>query len=205
MKVKVLDTQLTKVKDVELNEAIFGIKPRADILARVVHWQLAKRQSGTHDTKERGEVSGSTKKIVRQKGSGGARHGSKRATQFRTGGIVFGPQPRSHAYDLPKKVRKLGLKMALAAKYQAEELIVVDSFDKIDPKLKSMKALTEKLATQSVLLIDAQKNDSVLRASANLIGVDHLPMCGANVYDILRKEKLVITVPALKALEERLK
>lgn len=201
----VLNLKLKKVSDIELSEDVFGIKPRGDILARVVHWQLAKRQAGTHSAKERGAVQGSTRKIVRQKGSGGARHGSKRGAQFRGGGIIFGPVPRSHAYSLPKKIRKLGMKMALSAKAMDSSLIIVDNFDGIDPKAKSMKGFMEKVASQSVLLMDVDKLESILRASGNLNGIDVLPTVGANVYDILRKEKLILSLAAVKALEERLK
>lgn len=204
MKTDVVNIQLKKVSSIELNAEVFGVEPRADILSRVVQWQLAKRQAGTHSVKERGDVSGSTKKIVRQKGSGGARHGGKRAAQFRGGGIIFGPLVRSHAYDLPKKVRKLGLKMALSAKLKAKELIVVESLADIQPKLKSLQSMTNQIGGTGILLMDVAKTENILRASANLHGVDVLPTVGANVYDILRKEKLVMTVPAIKALEERL-
>jgi large subunit ribosomal protein L4 len=204
MKTDVVNTQLKKISSIELNAEVFGLEPREDILSRVVQWQLAKRQAGTHAVKERGDVSGSTKKIVRQKGSGGARHGSKRGAQFRGGGIIFGPVVRSHAYDLPKKVRKLGLKMALSAKFMAKEIIIVDSLSDIEPKLKSLQLLTNQIGSMGILLMDVAKSDNILRASANLRGVDVLPTAGANVYDILRKGKLVLTVPAVKALEERL-
>jgi len=204
MKTDVINIQLKKVSSIELNAEVFGLEPRADILSRVVQWQLAKRQAGTHSVKERGDVRGSTKKIVRQKGSGGARHGAKRAAQFRGGGIIFGPQVRSHAHDLPKKVRKLGLKMALSAKFKAKELIIVDSLTDIEPKLKSLQSITCQIGSAGILLMDVAKAENILRASANLHDVDVLPTAGANVYDILRKEKLVLTVTAVKALEERL-
>ncbi|MEI8294931.1 MAG: 50S ribosomal protein L4 [Alphaproteobacteria bacterium] len=204
METDVVNTQLKKVSSIELNAEIFGLEPRQDILSRVVQWQLAKRQAGTHSVKERGDVRGSTKKIVRQKGSGGARHGSKRGAQFRGGGIIFGPVVRSHAYDLPKKVRKLGLKMALSAKFMAQEIIVVDSLADIEPKLKSLQLMTNQIGNVTILLMDVAKSENILHASSNLRGVDVLPTAGANVYDILRKGKLVLTVPAVKALEERL-
>jgi large subunit ribosomal protein L4 len=204
MKTDVVNTQLKKISSIELNAGIFGLKPREDILSRVVQWQLAKRQAGTHSVKERGDVRGSTKKIVRQKGSGGARHGSRRGAQFRGGGIIFGPVVRSHAYDLPKKVRKLGLKMALSAKFMAKEVIIVDSLSDIEPKLKSLQLMTNQIGSAGILFMDVAKSENILRASANLRGVDVLPTAGANVYDILRKDKLVLTVPAIKALEERL-
>jgi large subunit ribosomal protein L4 len=204
MKADVVNTQLKKVSDIELNAEIFGLEPRPDILSRVVQWQLAKRQAGTHSVKERGDVSGSTKKIVKQKGTGSARHGSRRGAQFRGGGIIFGPLTRSHAYDLPKKVRKLGLKMALSAKFMAQEIIIVDSLAGIDPKLKALQLMTNQIGDMSILLMDVAKSENILRASANLCDVDVLLIAGANVYDILRKQKLVLTVSAVKALEERL-
>lgn len=205
MKVDVLNLLMKKVSDIKLDEEIFGVKPRGDILARVVHWQLARRQAGTHHVKERWAVQGSTRKIVRQKGSGGARHGAKRAAQFRGGGIIFGPISRSHAYKLPKKIRALAIKMALSAKAMENNLIIVEDFEGIIPKAKYMKGFIEKVASSSILLMDVNKSEKAIRASGNLREVDMLPTAGANVYDILRKEKLVLSLAAIKALEERLK
>lgn len=205
MKCDVLNGQGKVVSSVELSDNVFGLNVRKDILARVVTWQLAKRQAGTHKSKQRSEVSGSTKKIVRQKGSGGARHGSKRAPIFRGGGIAFGPVVRSHAFDLPKKVRALGLRMALSAKAQAGELVLIDNFA-IEPKTKAAIAMLQQLAPTTALLIDgAVANENMKRAVSNLNTYDILPTIGANVYDIIRKDKLILSVEAVKALEERLK
>jgi large subunit ribosomal protein L4 len=204
MKLKIVNQKAKEVGDIELDDYVYGVVPREDILSRVVTWQLAKRRSGNHKTKVRSEVSGSTKKIVKQKGSGGARHGSKRGAQFRTGGIIFGPVVRSHEYDLPKKVRKLGLRMALSAKAQAGNLIIVDNLHAKEAKID--KELLKVFACKSILFVD---NDAVdvnfARSISNVIGLDILPQIGTNVYDILRKDKVVITSEAAKAIEERLK
>lgn len=204
MKLKVVDQNAKAVGDIELDDYVYGLTPREDIISRVITWQLAKRRSGNHKVKERGEVSGSTKKIYKQKGTGGARHGAKRATQFRTGGIIFGPHVRSHEYDLPKKVRKLGLRMALSAKALAGNLIVVDNLNA--DKHKTNPTVASAFHSQSVLFV---ANDAVdvnfARSISNVIGLDIVPQIGANVYDIVRKEKVVLTSDAVKALEERLK
>lgn len=208
MKANVIDINGKAAGDIELSEDVFGLASRQDILNRVVLWQLAKRRAGTHAIKERGAVSGSTKKIVRQKGSGGARHGSKRGAQFRGGGIIFGPVVRDHGYDLPKKVRKLGLKVALSEKMRSGNLVVVKSLELADNKTKTALAALDsiKLNSQKSLFIDNQAvNENFFRATLNIPHVDVLPQIGANVYDILRKEKLVLTVEAVKTLEERLK
>jgi large subunit ribosomal protein L4 len=208
MKANVIDINGKAAGDIELSEDVFGLASRKDILNRVVLWQLAKRRAGTHAIKERGDVSGSTKKIVRQKGSGGARHGSKRGAQFRGGGIIFGPVVRDHGYDLPKKVRKLGLKVALSEKMRSGDLVVVTSLELADNKTKTaLVALNSiQLGNQKSLFIDNQAvNENFFKATLNIPHVDVLPQIGANVYDILRKEKLVLTVEAVKTLEERLK
>ena len=205
MKVSILNLEKKKVGDLELNPSVFAAPLRSDILARVIHWQLAKRRSGNHATKEVGDVRGSTKKIYKQKGTGGARHGSKRATQFRGGGIIFGPVVRDHGYSLPKKIRKLGLKVALSSKLAANQLIVLD-----DLNLKSAKTkdLTEKLNQFDIhngLFIDtAGDNDNFLFASSNIHTVDFLFEVGTNVYDIMRKQTLFLTKNAINALEARL-
>lgn len=206
MKAPVYDLQGKQCSEVDLPESIFGVEARGDIIARLVRWQLAKRRAGTHDVKERGEVAGSTKKIVKQKGSGGARHGSKRGAQFRGGGIIFGPTPRDHSFDLPKKVRKLGLKMALSDKMASGKLRIVKDFGLADCKTKTLLSVAEKLEIGSkVLFIDSASVDVNLKRSAsNIIGMDVLPQIGANVYDIVRKDQLVLTVDALNALGERL-
>lgn len=204
MKFKIVNQTAKNIGDIELDDYVYGVTAREDILSRVVTWQLAKRRSGNHKAKVRSEVSGSTKKIVKQKGSGGARHGSKRGAQFRTGGIIFGPVVRSHEYDLPKKVRKLGLRMALSAKVQAGNLIIVDSLQAKEPKIN--KELLKIFNCQSILFVDNDAVDVNFACSiSNVIGLDILPQIGANVYDILRKDKVVMTSDAAKALEERLK
>lgn len=206
MKVKVLDKNNAVKEEIDVQDSIFSLEPRSDILSRVVHWQLARRQAGLHQAKGRSEVSGSTKKIVKQKGSGGARHGAKRGAQFRGGGIIFGPVVRSHGYSLPKKVRALGLKMALSAKALAGNLVVLDSFEMDSSKTKDALKRFQDFGTTSALFIDGTSvNVGLAHAISNVIGMDVLPSIGANVYDILRKEKLVVSVAGLRALEERLK
>lgn len=205
MKAEVLTLDAAPAGDVELDEAIFGLEPRADILHRVVRWQLAKRQAGTHKTKTRSEVSYSTKKIYRQKGTGGARHGDKGVAQFRHGGTTKGPQVRSHAHDLPKKVRKLGLKLALSAKAKAGEIVVIENADLAEAKTKVLASSAKKLGLRKALVIDgAEVNANFLRAAQNIDGIDVLPVQGANVYDILRRDKLVLTRAGLEGLEIRL-
>ncbi len=207
MKQEVVNLQNKKVGDIELPASIFKQPIRVDILSRVVEWQLAKRRSGAHKTKEIAEISGTTKKMYRQKGTGGARHGSKRAPQFRGGAVIFGPVVRSHAYSLPKKVRQLGLKSVLSSKLESGDIIVVDSFEINKPKTKDLKAILAKFGTENMLLIDVDTNrlTNTALAAGNVMGFDVLPQIGANVYDILRKEKLILTVDAVKALEARLK
>ena len=204
MKAQVITLDAGQAGEVELEDAIFGLEPRADILHRVVRWQLARRQAGTHKVKTRAEVSYSTKKIVRQKGSGGARHGSRKAPIFRHGGVYKGPTPRSHAHDLQKKVRALGLKMALSAKAASNELIVLDSAAFPEGKTKALKDKLTKLGWTKTLVIDgASVDEGFARASRNIEGIDVLPGQGANVYDILRKDTLVITRAGLEALVAR--
>lgn len=206
MKLTVFTNDKKSNTEIDLEESVFGLKARQDILARVVNWQLAKRQAGTHKTKEIGDVSGTTKKMYRQKGTGGARHGSKRGAQFRGGGIIFGPVVRDHSYDLQKKVRKLGLKMALSARAQSGDLIVVDDLNLETPKTQLALQHFKYLKGASALLIDGDHvNSNMLKAISNLEQIDILPQIGANVYDILRKDKVVLTVAAVKSLEARLK
>ncbi len=206
MKTSVVTLDAGAAGEIELDDAIFGLEPRADILHRVVRWQLAKRQAGTHKTKTRGEVSYSTKKIYRQKGTGGARHGDKAVSQFRHGGTVKGPVVRSHAHDLPKKVRKLGLKMALSANARDGKIIVVDKAELDEGKTKALKASFEKLGLKRVLILDgAEIQENFSRAARNIADVDVLPTAGANVYDILRRDTLVLTKAGVEALEARLK
>lgn len=188
----------------ELPDEFFAQAPRADIMARVVHWQLARRRSGTHKVKGMGEVSGTTKKPYKQKGTGNARQGSLRAPQFRTGGAVHGPVVRDHGYDLPKKVRRLGLISALSQKAAEGKLVVIDGVAGADGKTKSLKAKLSALGWNSVLVVDAAVDTMFLRAAANLYRVDVLPTIGANVYDILDHDMLAITTAGVAALTQRL-
>ena len=190
---------------VELDDAIFGLEPRADILHRVVRWQRAKAQAGTHSTLTRAEVSYSTKKIYRQKGTGGARHGSKKAPIFRHGGVAKGPRPHSHAHDLNKKFRKLGLMHALSAKARAGELVVIESADLAEARTGALAKQLSQLGWKRALVIDAAVNDNFARAARNIDTLDVLPAIGANVYDILRRDTLVLTRAGVEALEARLK
>lgn len=206
MKLDVIKLDGGKAGSVDLDEALFGLEPRADILHRVVRWQRAKAQAGTHKTKGRSEVSYSTKKIYRQKGTGGARHGDRGAPIFRHGGTYKGPTPRSHAHDLPKKFRALGLKHALSAKAGAGQLVILDSLEMTDAKTKFLAKAAKELGWKRVLIIDgADVNENFARAAANIEGIDVLPSMGANVYDILKRDTLVLTKAGVEALEARLK
>ena len=206
MKTDVKTLSATKAGTIELADDIFGLDPRADILHRVVTWQLSCRQQGTHKTKGRSEVKGSGKKIYRQKGTGGARHGDKYSNIFRGGGTAHGPQVRSHATDLPKKVRKLGLRHALSAKVKAGELMIVDELKLKDAKTKVMVANIAKLGITNALFIDGSEVDEDFgRAIRNVPGIDVMPSQGANVYDILRRGTLVLSKAGVEALEARLK
>ncbi len=206
MKTEVVNLDAGQAGEIELDDAIFGLEPRADILHRVVRWQLAKRQAGTHKTKTRGEVSYSTKKIYRQKGTGGARHGDKGVVQFRHGGTVKGPVVRSHAHDLPKKVRKLGLKLALSAKARDGKIVVLEKAELDEGRTKTLKSGLEKLGLRKILIVDgAQVQENFARAARNIADLDILPSQGANVYDILRRDTLVLTRAGVEALEARLK
>ena len=192
--------------EIELDDAIFAVPLRKDILARMVNWQLAKRRAGTHKVKSRGEVTGTTRKLYRQKGSGRARIGDGKVSQFRGGGVAFGPVVRDHSHKLPKKVRRLALKTALSAKAAEGNLVVIDDLAVENPKTKDMAARFAERGWNSVLLIDGVEVDQgVLRAVRNLPKVDLLPQQGANVYDILRRDTLVLTKDAVAALEARLK
>lgn len=187
----------------ELADEIFGAAPRADIMARVVHWQQAKRRAGTHKVKGLSEVSGTTKKPYRQKGTGNARQGSLRAPQYRTGGVVHGPVVRDHGYDLPKKVRRLGLISALSQKQADGKLIVIDRAAGVE-KTRELTAKLKTLGLTSALFVDANVDAGFLRASRNIPGVDVLPTVGANVYDILRHDVLVVTSAGVEGLTARL-
>ena len=187
----------------ELPEEIFGVSPRADIMARVVHWQQAKRRAGTHKVKGMSEVQGTTKKPYRQKGTGNARQGSLRAPQFRKGGIVHGPVVRSHAYDLPKKVRRLGLISALSQKQAEGKLVVLDAANGAT-NTNELAAKLKTLGWNSALIVDRAVDEKFLRASRNIVGLDVLPTIGANVLDILAHDVLAITTAGLEGLKERL-
>ena len=202
--VRNLDNQ--EVGDIELDDAVFGLPVRRDILARVVNWQLAKRRAGTHKTKGISEIQGTTKKPYKQKGTGRARQGSLRSPQFRGGATIFGPVVRSHAFDLQKKVRRLGLKTALSAKLGEGKLVVIDAARADEAKTKALRVRLEALGWDSVLIIDGPAVDAnFARAARNLPRVDLLPQQGANVYDILRRDTLVLTREAVQYLEARLK
>jgi large subunit ribosomal protein L4 len=206
MKLDVISLDASKAGSIELDDAIFGLTPRADILHRVVRWQLAKRQAGTHSVLGKSDVSYSTKKIYRQKGTGGARHGSRKAPIFRHGGTYKGPTPRSHAHDLNKKFRALGLKHALSAKAGAGELIVIDEAKLAEGKTKLLAQALKGLGWKRALVIDgAEVNPNFAQAARNIEGIDVLPSVGANVYDILRRDTLVLTKAGVEALEARLK
>jgi large subunit ribosomal protein L4 len=205
MQIKVKNLKAEDVGTLELADDVFGLEARTDILARVIDWQLAKRRSGNHKTKGISEISGTTKKPYRQKGTGRARQGSLRSPQFRGGARIFGPVVRDHGYDLNKKIRKLGLKTALSVKQAEGKLIVLDDLGQAT-KTKELAATFAKLGWTSVLVIDGPAiQDGVRRAAANLKGVDLLPQIGANVYDILRRDTLVLTKAAVEQLEARLK
>jgi len=205
MKADVIKLDAKAAGSIELSDAIFGLEPRADILHRVVRYQLAKRQAGTHKVKTRSEVSYSTKKIYRQKGTGGARHGARSAPIFRGGGVYKGPTPRSHAHDLTKKFRALGLRHALSAKATAGELVVLDAATLKSAKTKDLAKTLANLGWKKALVIDGAEVDANFAlAVRNLDGIDVLPSQGANVYDILKANTLVLTKAGAQALEARL-
>ena len=206
MKTNVISLDNQTVGEIELADAVFGLPVRTDILFRAVNWQLAKRQTGNHKTKGISEISGTTKKPFNQKGGGRARQGSLRSAQFRGGATIFGPVVRSHAHDLPKKVRKLALKTALSAKVADGKLVVVDQARTESFKTKELVATLGKLGWANMLLIDGKEVDAnFARAARNIPLIDVLPEQGANVYDILRRDTLVLTREAVQALEARLK
>jgi large subunit ribosomal protein L4 len=206
VKCDVINLEKKNVGSVELPDSVFGLDVRGDILHCVVRWQLAKRRAGTHKTKGISEISGTTKKPFRQKGTGSARQGSLRSPQMRGGAVIFGPVVRSHAYSLPKKVRILGLKTALSAKAKDGKLVILDGASVKGGKTKALIAQFKTLGWTSALIIDgAQVDESFARAARNVPGVDVLPSQGANVYDILRRDTLVLTKAAVEKLEERLR
>lgn len=205
MKLPVTTLDNKKSGDIEVSDSVFAVEPRRDILARVVNWQLAKRRAGTHATKTISQVSGTTKKPFKQKGTGRARAGSLRATQYRGGGISHGPVSRDHGFALPKKVRKLGMRSALSAKQAEGKLIVIDDATG-ESKTKELAKKLSVLGWKSVLIIGGSALDEgFARAARNIPNVDVLPEQGANVYDILRRDTLVLTKAAVESLEARLK
>ncbi|MEL6610159.1 MAG: 50S ribosomal protein L4 [Pseudomonadota bacterium] len=205
MKLDVIKLDGGKAGSVDLSDDLFGLEPRADILHRVVRWQRNNAQAGTHKVKTRSETSYSTKKIYRQKGTGGARHGDRNAPIFRKGGIYKGPTPRSHGHDLTKKFRKLGLKHALSAKAKAGELVVIENAE-AEGKTAALAKQVKNLGWKRALVIDgADVNEGFLQAARNIEGLDILPTAGANVYDILKRDTLVLTKAGVEALEARLK
>ena len=206
MKLDVKTLAGKKSGSVELSDSIFGNEPRVDILPRMVRYQLAKRRSGTHQTQERGEVSKTTKRIGRQKGGGTARHGNGSVSQFRGGAKAHGPRVRSHAHNLPKKVRAMALRHALSAKAGANELIVIDDVATKSPKTAELRAQLEKLGIKNGLVVGGNAIDeNFAKAARNIPNIDVLPSQGANVYDILKRHTLVLTKQAVADLEARLK
>ena len=205
MKADVLTLDAGSAGKVELDQAVFGLEGRADILHRVVNWQLAKRRAGTHAVKFRSDIARTGKRFGRQKGGGSARHGSRRSNIFVGGGRAFGPIPRDHGHSLPKRVRRLGLKMALSVKQAEGKLVVIDSAILEDAKTKSLVAKLGKLGLSNALFVDGVEPDvNFKRAVSNIPNIDLLPVQGANVYDILRRDTLVLTKAALAGLKERL-
>lgn len=205
MKLDVINLDKTAVGSIEVSDAVFGVNIREDIVARVIQWQLDKRRAGTHKTKDIGEVSGSGKKPFKQKGTGHARQGQDRAPQMRHGGVAFGPVVRSHAYSLPKKLRALGMRIALSAKAKNGKLFILDNMTATEPKTKVFKQAFENNGWKSVLFVGGETVDSNFALSArNIVNVDVLPAQGANVYDIVRRDILVLSKEAVAQLEGRL-
>ncbi|MBI1239201.1 MAG: 50S ribosomal protein L4 [Alphaproteobacteria bacterium] len=205
MKSKVITLDGAEAGEIDLDEAIFGLEPRTDILHRVVTWQLAKRRAGTRRTKTRGEIDRTKKRLYRQKGTGNARHGPASAPQFRGGGRAMGPVVHSHEIDLPKKVRALGLKHALSSKAKEQKLVIVDSVDLSVAKTKLVAKAMKDRGWSSALIIDgAEVNENFARASRNLWQLHVLPIAGLNVYDILKRDTLVLTRAGVAAIAERL-
>ncbi|HEV2572503.1 50S ribosomal protein L4 [Methylocella sp. CPCC 101449] len=206
MKIDILSIDGAQSGSIELNDEIFGLEPRADLIARMIRYQLAARRAGTHAVKNRADINRTTKKMYKQKGTGGARHGSMRVPQFRGGGRAFGPVVRSHAHDLPKKVRALALRHALSQKMRDGGLVVWQSADITEAKTKALAASFAKAGLNSALIIDGvEPQQNFCLAARNIPNIDVLPVQGINVYDIFRREKLVLTKAAIEALEARFK
>jgi large subunit ribosomal protein L4 len=206
MKASVTTLDATSAGEVELADAIFGLEPRKDLIHRMVRYQLLKRMAGTHHTQDRSQVTVTGKKMYKQKGSGGARHGDKSVPQWRGGGKAHGPKPRSHSVELPKKVRALALRHALSAKAKAGEIVVIDKAASEGGKTGALRQQFAKLSLDNALIIDGAELDvGFARAARNIPNIDLLPVQGINVYDILRRRKLVLTKSAVDALEARFK
>jgi large subunit ribosomal protein L4 len=206
MKAAVKTLDAGSAGEMELSDAIFGLEPRTDLIHRMVRYQLLKRMAGTHHSQDRSEVTTTGKKMYRQKGTGGARHGDKGVPQFRGGGKAFGPKPRSHAIGLPKKVRALALRHALSAKAKAGEIVVLEKAEVADGKTKSLREHFGKLELTNALIIDGSEIEpGFAKAARNIPNIDVLPVQGINVYDILRRKRLVLTKAAVEALEARFK
>jgi large subunit ribosomal protein L4 len=206
MKAEVTSLGSGKAGDIELADDIFGLEVRSDLIHRMVRYQTLKRMAGTHHAQDRSEVAVTGKKMYKQKGTGGARHGDKSAPQFRGGGKAFGPKPRSHAIDMPKKVRALALRHALSSKAKAGEIVVIDKATSTEGKTAALRAQFAELALENALIVDgAELEINFTRAARNIPNIDLLPIQGINVYDILRRKKLVLTRAAIAALEERFK
>jgi large subunit ribosomal protein L4 len=205
MELAVKNWENADVGTLELSDAVFGAEVRSDILHRVVNWQLAKRRAGTHKVLERSEVNVTKTRFGKQKGGGRARHGSKNANLFRGGGVSHGPRVRDHGFSLQKKVRAMGMRCALSDKVLAGQLIILDSADAATQKTKDLKAKLDSMGIKSALVLSGPTVDDNLRkAASNIIGIDVLPQQGANVYDILRRESLIMTKEAAEHLQGRL-
>ncbi len=206
MKTKILTLDNKAAGDIDLSDDVFGLEPRQDLLVRMVNYQLAKRRAGTHKVKNRAEINGNSAKIYRQKGTGRARQGNGKAPQFRGGGRAFGPHPRDHAHDLPKKVRRLAMRHALSSKASEGKLIVIDDAAASEAKTKAVKAQLAGLGLANALIVSGAEVDrNFALAARNIPNIDVLPTQGANVYDILRRDTLVLTKAAVEGLEARLK
>jgi len=206
MKTKILTLDNKAAGDIDLSDDVFGLEVRQDILSRMVNYQLAKRRAGTHKVKNRAEITGSSQKIYRQKGTGRARQGNGKAPQFRGGGRAFGPTPRDHAHDLPKKVRSLAMRHALSSKASEGKLIIIDDAAASEAKTKAVKAQLAGLGLANALIVSGAEVDrNFALAARNIPNIDVLPTQGANVYDILRRDTLVLTKAAVEGLEARLK
>lgn len=204
MKTKVLKLDAKEAGEIELNDSIFGLEPRSDLIQRVIVWQLAKRRAGTHKVQTRGEINRTKKKLYKQKGTGQARHGARSAPLFVGGAKAMGPVNHSHEFDLPKKVRALGLRHALSSKAKSGSIVVLDEAKSSAIKTKDLADKFGKLGVVSALVVDGEFDKNFQLSARNMAHVGLLPVSGLNVYDILKRDKLVLTKAAVKAIEERL-